>query len=84
MLEYLYNATVSAILWDPNKVIDIEKCEICGGGRLESFTAGHFLYLIVRTKHLMNRNHLTDFHFEREKCSNIACTNLSGWIDVCQ
>ena len=36
-LEYLYNGIVWAILWDPNKAINIGEWSTCGGGHLERF-----------------------------------------------
>ena len=34
-LKYHYNSIVGAIVWDPNKVIDIGEWSICGDGRLK-------------------------------------------------
>ena len=38
-LEYHYNGTVWAFVWDQNKVIDIAEWSMCGGSRLERLTA---------------------------------------------
>ena len=35
--EYLYNGIVWAIVWDPNKAIDIRELSICRGGWLDRF-----------------------------------------------
>ena len=36
-LQYRYNGFVWAIVWDPNKAIDIGEWLICGGGQLERY-----------------------------------------------
>ena len=36
-LEYCQNGIAWAIIWDPNKAIDIREWAICGGGWLERF-----------------------------------------------
>ena len=36
-LEYCYSCIAWAIIWDPNKVIDIGEWWMCGQGRLERF-----------------------------------------------
>ena len=43
-LECWNNGMYWAIVWDPNKVVDIGEWSICGGGWLERF---YFLYMCV-------------------------------------
>ena len=43
VLEYHYNGIVWAILWKPNKAIDIGEYSICGGGQLERFYCSSIL-----------------------------------------
>ena len=35
-LKYCYNGIAWAVVWDPNKAIDIVEWLICGGGQLET------------------------------------------------
>ena len=46
--EYNYNGIEWVMVWNPNKVIDIGHCLICGGGRLERFTDIHiYIYIYI-------------------------------------
>ena len=38
-LEYQYNGMAWAVIWDPNKTIDIGKWSICGVGQLKESQA---------------------------------------------
>ena len=47
-LEYCYNGIAWAIIWDPNKTINIEEWWICGGGWLKRFYCSYNVCRVVR------------------------------------
>ena len=46
-LEYCDNGILWAIVWDPNKVINIGEWVMCGGGWLERFYCMLYILCII-------------------------------------